>query len=157
MAADEEVLTGETPTGAVELGPLSKALGYALRRAQVAVFQDFHRSMASLDLRPAQYSVLHVIGYNPGLRPSQAAEALGITRTNFVPLLDELERHGLVERARDQKDRRTVALRLTEDGEALLRRAARRVRAHEKRMAERLEPGGAEQLLRLLERLAEGE
>lgn len=152
MADDEEA-----PTGAVELGPLSKALGYALRRAQVAVFQDFHRAMAALDLRPAQYSVLHVIGLNPGLRPSQAAEALGIQRTNFVPLLDELERHGLVERARDPDDKRAVALRLTGDGEALLRRATRRVRAHEKRMTERLEPGGADHLLRLLDQLAAGE
>ena len=41
--------------------------------------------------------------------------------------------------------------------EALLRRAARRVRAHEKRVAERLEPGGADQLLRLLNQLAQGE
>ena len=120
------------------------------------MFQDFHSSMASLDLRPAQYSVLSVIGHNPGLRPSQAAEALGIQRTNFVPLLDELERHGLVERTRDPDDKRAVALRLTGDGEALLRRAARRVRAHEKRVAGRLEPGGADQLLRLLNQLAGG-
>lgn len=152
MAEDEE-----TSIGAVELGPLSNELGYALRRAQVAVFQDFHSSMASLDLRPAQYSVLNVIGYNPGLRPSQAAEALGIQRTNFVPLLDELERHGLVERTRDPDDKRAVALRLTGDGEALLRRATRRVRAHEKRVAERLEPGGVDQLLRLLKQLAQRE
>ena len=97
--------------------------------------------MAPLDLRPAQYSVLNVIGHNPGLRPSQAAEALGIQRTNFVPLLDELERHGLVERTRDPDDKRAVALRLTGDGEALLRRAARGVRAPEQRVAERLAPG----------------
>ncbi len=143
-------------TGGVDLGLLPGLLGYALRRAQVAAFQDFHRAMAALELRPAQYSVLHVIHHNPGLRPSHVAEALGIKRTNFVPLIEELERRGLAERGRDPRDGRALTLRLTADGEALLRRATQRVRAHERRLAERLEPGGAEQLLRLLGQLAGG-
>ncbi len=148
----------ESPAGEVDLGLLPERLGYALRRAQVAVFQDFHRSMASLDLRPAQYSVLHVIQHNPGLRPSQVAEALGIKRTNFVPLLDELERAGLVERERDPTDGRAITLHLAGEGKALLRKADRAVQAHERRVAKHLEPGGAEHLLRLLGQLAaEGE
>lgn len=146
----------EKPSGEVGLGLLPDLLGYALRRAQVTAFQDFHRSMAALDLRPAQYSVLHVVQRNPGPRPSQVAEALGIKRTNFVPLLDELERAGLVERKRDPADGRAFTLHLLAGGEALLRRADRLVRAHERRLAKRLEPGGAEHLLRLLGQLSGG-
>ena len=144
----------EGPTGEVDLGLLPERVGYALRRAQVAVFQDFHSSMAALDLRPAQYSVLHVIKHNPGLRPSQVAEALGIKRTNFVPLLGELEGAGLVERKRDPTDGRAITLHLLPEGEALLHKAEHAVRAHERRVAKRLEPGGAEHLLRLLGQLA---
>jgi DNA-binding MarR family transcriptional regulator len=95
-----------------------------------------------------------VIHHNPGLRSSHVAEALGIKRTNFVPLLDELERRGLVGRHRDPRDGRAFTLRLTPEGEALLRRATRRVQAHERRVAERLEPGGAAHLLRLLGQVA---
>ena len=144
----------ESPAEVVDLGRLPERVGYALRRAQVAVYQDFHRSMAALDLRPAQYSVLHVIQHSPGLRPSQVAEALGIKRTNFVPLLDELGRSCLVERKRDLQDGRAITLHLMAEGEALLRKADRVVRAHERRLAKRLEPGGAEHLLRLLGQLA---
>jgi DNA-binding MarR family transcriptional regulator len=69
-----------------------------LRRAQLAVFQDFFMAFAPFDIRPAQYSVLTVIERNPGLTQSQVAEALGIKRTNFVGMLDALEARGLTER-----------------------------------------------------------
>jgi len=140
-------------TGAVDLGQLPETIGYTLRRAQISVFQDFHNGMAALELRPAQFSVLHVLRHNPGVRPSQVAEALAIKRTNFVPLLDELEGRGLVERRRDPEDGRAFSLHLSAEGEALLRRAERLVRTHERRVAARLEPGGAAQLLRLLRQL----
>lgn len=109
--------------------------------------------MAPLDLRPAQFSVLHVLKHNPGTRPSQLAEALAIKRTNFVPLLEELERRGLVERHRDPMDGRAFSLHLSAEAEVLLRRAERLVRAHERRMTARLEAGGAAHLLRLLSQL----
>src|SRR3954447_463222 len=144
------------PSGPVDLGFLPELLGYRLRRAQVAAFQDFHHSMASLGLRPAQFSVLVLIEQNAGLRSSQIADALGIKRTNLVPLLDELEGKDLIERRRDPDDGRAFRLRLTKEGRALLDAAKRRVRAHERRLAKRLEPGGPDQLLRLLGQLVEG-
>ena len=82
----------------VDLGPLPELIGYVLRRAQLAVFQDFFAAFAPFDIRPAQFSVLTVIERNPGLTQSQAAEALGIKRTNFVGMLDELETRGLAAR-----------------------------------------------------------
>ena len=54
--------------------------------------------MAEHDIRPAQFSVLEVIGRNPGLRQTQVSFALGMKTTNFVPLLDQLERRGLAAR-----------------------------------------------------------
>ena len=65
-----------------------------LRRAQLIVFQDFFAAFAPFDIRPAQFSVLTVIERNPGLTQSQVAAALGIKRTNFVGMLDELEKRG---------------------------------------------------------------
>ena len=82
----------------IDLGPLPELIGYVLRRAQLVVFQDFFAAFAPFDIRPAQFSVLTVIERNPGLTQSQVAEALGIKRTNFVGMLDELEKRGLAER-----------------------------------------------------------
>jgi len=79
----------------IDLGPLPELIGYVLRRAQLAVFQDFFGAFAPFDVRPAQFSVLTIIERNPGLTQSQVAEALGIKRTNFVGMLDELEKRGL--------------------------------------------------------------
>ena len=36
--------------------PLDDYVGYALRRAQIAVFEEFIREFEPLDLRPAQFS-----------------------------------------------------------------------------------------------------
>src|SRR5437588_12343659 len=99
----------------VDLGPLRDLIGYVLRRAQLAVFQDFFAAFAPFDIRPAQFSVLTVIERNPGLTQSQVAEALGIKRTNFVGMLDELERLGLAERRQTAGDKLCYALYRTVD------------------------------------------
>jgi len=96
-----------------------------------------------------------VLRHNPGLRATQVAAALGIKRTNFVPLLDGLEARGLAERRRVKGDRRASALFLTEQGAETLGRLERRVAAHEAKFAARLGPNGPTQLLSLLQRLTD--
>jgi len=107
----------------IRLGLLDGAVGYLLRRAQLAVFEDFARRFAALDLTPAQFSTLLAIRENPGRRQSEIAAALGVQRPNFVALMDNLERRGLAARVRSGEDRRANALELTRDGAALLERA----------------------------------
>jgi DNA-binding MarR family transcriptional regulator len=107
----------------LDLTHLAKIVGYPLRRAQMAVFEDFARRFQPLDLTPAQYSTLSTIGDNPGRKQSEIAAALGILGPNFVAMMDELERRGLAERTRSGIDRRSNALAVTPAGRALLARA----------------------------------
>ena len=74
-------------TGAVDLGTLPQHIGYVLRRTQVAIFQHIIRAMASLDVRPGQFSVLTVIGANPGLKQTAIRDRKS-TRLNssHIPL-----------------------------------------------------------------------
>ena len=102
--------------GVVDMGPLARWIGFALRRAQAAVAEDFSCRFGAEDIRASQFAVLMVLRQNPGLRQAQVSFALGIERTNFVPLFDELERRGLAERRRVPGDRRAAALFLSEDG-----------------------------------------
>jgi DNA-binding MarR family transcriptional regulator len=139
---------------AVEVGPLAGMVGYVLRRAQLAVFDDVIANFAELDLRPAQYSVLVLLGNSPGLKQSDVAAALGIQRANFVVLFDGLERRGLAQRSSAPNDRRSYALYLTETGEKVLARANDLESRFEARLDIKLGPGGREQLLELLSRLA---
>ena len=101
--------------------PLQEYVGYVLRRAQLAVFQDVIATLAEVDLRPAQFSVLIVAETTPGIVQSRASAALGILKANFVPLLTELERRGLIERV--AVDGRTNGLFLTRKGRATVKRA----------------------------------
>ena len=99
----------------IDLGPLPELIGYVLRRAQLVVFQDFFSAFAPFDIRPAQFSVLTVIERNPGLTQSQVAAALGIKRTNFVGMLDALEKRGLAER-RQARARQALLCALPDGG-----------------------------------------
>ncbi len=140
----------------IDYSVLSDAVGYRLRRAQLAVFQDFAESFAAQNLRPADFSVLLIVGKNPGLKQSEVAEALGIQRANFVAIADGLENRGLAERRKSEIDRRVQALFLTPKGEKFLSEMMAIWKAHEDRFVERL--GGSEArdtLIKLLNNIVE--
>ena len=139
----------------VDLGLLDNLVGYRLRRAQLAVFQDFLIARRDFELRPAQFSVLAIIAANPGLKQSRVSEALGINRANFVALLDELEQRKLARRAPAPGDRRSNALYLTAKGEAFLKDSYRHlVTQHEKHVEDVLGSADKQLLLSLLDKLA---
>jgi DNA-binding MarR family transcriptional regulator len=132
------------------LGVLKDRLGYFLRRVQVWVFQDFIRSLASVDIRPAQYAVLVMIGANRGLSQADVAELLGIERARLVRLLDRLENRGLVQRLPSPVDRRSHVLKLTPAGQTMLKRANSLAALHEARLAARLGPAQHKMMLEAL-------
>ncbi len=131
----------------IEFGALNRHLGYFARRLQVWVFQDFIRTLAPIRIRPAQFSVLVVIGANAGLSQADLSQALGIERARLVRLLDKLERRGLTERRPSPRDRRSHALFLTREGQKLLKRAESLAALHEEKLTERLGAGKHDQML----------
>ena len=146
--------SGQRSRREIDLDVLTQHLGYFLRRAQVWVFQDFIKTLSAVDLRPAQYSVLVVIGANPGLSQAELADRLAIERARLVHMLDQLQTRGLTERLPSPTDRRTHALQLTREGQKLLKRAKALAAKHEARLAEKLGPGAREDMLRLLGSMA---
>ncbi len=125
---------------ALDLGVLNTHLGYFVRRLQLWIFQDFVRTLASVDIRPAQYSVLAIIVANPGLSQADLADFLGIERARLVRLLDLLEQRGLIRRLASQQDRRSHALVLTRDGQKSLKRIKSLAALHETQLAEKIGP-----------------
>jgi DNA-binding MarR family transcriptional regulator len=120
--------------GAIDLSPLVQVIGYQLRRAQLAVFDDFIRSFAAHHIRPSQYGVLTAIDCNPGSSQAAIAQSLGIKRSNFVKLVDEFERRKLVARRQLAGDRRANALFLTHAGRASIAQLHAIRAAHEARI-----------------------
>src|SRR6201994_3247330 len=122
---------------AVQLGELSELLGYALKRAQLKVFEDFLQCVAPVQLTPAQFSVLLLLDTNPGRNQTEIANTLGILRPNFVAMLDSLESRELCTRVRSANDRRSHVLMLTDKGRSTLARAKKLVATkHEARLNE---------------------
>lgn len=120
------------------LDVLDAHLGYFVRRLQVWVFQDFIRELASIDIRPAQFSVLVMIGANRGLSQAELAAVLGIERARIVRLLHRLQARGLIQRLPSAADGRRHALQLTAPGRTLLTRAKALAERHESRLIEQL-------------------
>src|SRR5262245_22809891 len=66
-------------TAKLPRGILDGLLGYHLRRAQVAVFQDFALTMRGMGgVTPGQFGVLALIQANAGLTQSALGEAMGV-------------------------------------------------------------------------------
>ncbi|OPA92966.1 MarR family transcriptional regulator [Pseudomonas fluorescens] len=105
--------------------PLDSALddliGYAMRRAQLKLFQNLIGRLSDHDLRPAQFSALAIIEQNPGLMQADLARALAIEPPQVVPLLNKLESRALAVRVRCKPDKRSYGIFLSKTGEALLK------------------------------------
>jgi DNA-binding MarR family transcriptional regulator len=140
----------DEPTQATT-NPLDNVIGYQLRRAQLLTFQEFIEYFARLKLRPAEFALITVLQNQPGLSQTEAAGMLGIKRTNFVALLDALERRGVAERRAVRGDRRSRAIHLTDNGRKLAAKANRVAAAYDDMLMDRL--GGPAQRDRFLEML----
>ncbi|KWV58807.1 MarR family transcriptional regulator [Bradyrhizobium macuxiense] len=141
-----------TPEREIGLDALAGHAGYAVRRFQLWIFQDFIKTLAEADIRPTQYSVMTVIGANPGLSQMAVAKRLGIERARLVHLLDSLERRNFVSRSASATDRRSHALHLTARGKAALAQFKRLAAEHERHVAEKIGKENRERLLQILAR-----
>jgi DNA-binding MarR family transcriptional regulator len=136
------------------MGPLPDLIGYMVRRAQVTAFQDFNRSFAGTDIRPADYGALIIIAHNPDLTQSAVGEALGIKRSNLVPLVERLEKRGLIQRKPAAADRRAYALTLTDEGTSVLKSLDAKRARHEARLRNQVGDERVADLIDMLHRLA---
>lgn len=137
----------------IRTAPLQDRIGYALRRAQGAVYADLNDALARISLRPLQFTLLLMVSENPGASQSGVCEALGMQKANCVPTMSELERRGLIIRRRSSADARSYELHITHKGKRVLQRAGELHSLHEQRLIERIGIEGRDQLLRLLGKL----
>ena len=137
----------------LDLGPLPDALGYMLRRAQIKVFAGFHAAFDRDDIRPAQYSVLVVIGRNPGVLASEISQALAIKPANLAPMVADFETRGLIRREKLAHDRRSHGLFLSADGVRFVKTLERRQKALEARIIRAFGARERGELIALLVRL----
>lgn len=98
----------------------------ALARAFGAAGRAQESALAGTQLDAAEYDVLVTLAQAPpeGVRPSELAERVLLTKSGVTRLADRLEGRGLIERRACLSDRRGQYVALTPLGRRLLRRAA---------------------------------
>lgn len=141
------------PVPGLRYGVLDELLGYALRRAQNALYLDFYRATQGEDISPQRFAALVLVAENPGMRQGLLAQAMGLHRSGALRLTDWLTAQGWVERRDDPADARSWGLYLTAAGRRRLARLEQAVRAHDAALLQGLEASGAA-LKAALERLA---
>jgi DNA-binding MarR family transcriptional regulator len=151
--ADLDDAKPEGRADAIDMGLLPQLIGFNLRCAQVAVFQDFSRSAGTAEISPPQFGALILIEANPGISQSAIASALRFDRSTLVQIIDRLQDRGFVVREVSASDRRSHALKLTEAGAQALADLKEVIAEHEERMTRALSPEEKALLLSLLTRI----
>jgi len=94
-------------------------------RYEIRKFLAFSEQAArAAGIEPQQHQLLLAVrGLPEGTRPTirAVAERLCVQHHTTVALVDKLEQRGLIERERSSLDRREVLLKLTPEGEDMLR------------------------------------
>jgi DNA-binding MarR family transcriptional regulator len=131
-------------------------LAELLARASRRLRRHERHALAPYGLTFAQARALRVLVRNGPMRIGDLALALDIVPRSATSRVDDLERAGLVARAADPNDRRSVIISATSQGEGLISdlRAERRVGA-ESLFAD-LSPEDQAELLRILSLLTRG-
>lgn len=94
----------------------------SLQRSAALLLRAVARELETHDLTPAQYNALRILrGAGPeALTCGEIGERLVSPGPDVTRLLDRLEKQGLVQRLRDEQDRRIVRARITDRGNALV-------------------------------------
>ena len=127
----------EAADGREDLGAMVFRLGRRLLALEQPILERHDVAMWA-------YAVLTALGEGEGPMRTQAALAAGIgaDKTRLIPVLDELQRRGLIEREPDPADRRARLLGLTPAGHRKQRAIQDEIRAGRGRPAQTVRTGG---------------
>jgi DNA-binding MarR family transcriptional regulator len=88
--------------------------------------RELRKETEQLGVTARQVTLLWLVKRSPGLSLAELASEEGISPPAMSGHVDRLERAGLLQRVRSEDDRRRVGLRLTDEGERLMRRVRAR-------------------------------
>jgi DNA-binding MarR family transcriptional regulator len=128
--------------------------GHLLRRAQQLHVAVWLRDVCT-ETTSVQFAALTVLDQRPGDSQRDLGRALDLDRSTIADLVARMVRRGLIERERDEDDRRRNLLQLTAAGRDELARLRPRVEAIEPTLTAGLSPSERDQLRRLLHRALE--
>ncbi len=132
---------------------MEERLGRLLAMTGKVAREHFDRSLAAVGSSLNTYVVLRIVANCPGVSQRHLASALGIEGPTLTHHLDRLAADGLIERVRNQSDRRVSYVELTPAGRTHLDRVEAYAEVHDKEFRSMFSPDEAATLTTLLTRI----
>ena len=137
----------------MNLSDMYQRPGFLLRRAHQISAAVFEKACTEVGLTQAQYGVLTVLHSAPDIDQSRLARALAFDKVTVLRVLRGLEERGLITRVVSAENRRQMAVRLTIQGQRLLKKTEQPVRLAYQQLMAPLSQKESQQLIDLLQRL----
>ena len=125
-----------------------------LHQAVFSIDKCEDKLFREVEVSPKQYSALAAIKHlQDPVTPTDVANWLDRNTNSITLMIDRLEREGLVTRARDLKDRRSLRISITEKGLEAFRRGSKPRRELPREIMSCLNPEELQELNRLLSKV----
>lgn len=102
------------------LKEISIGVWVRILRVYAVISTEIRRKVSTIGLTLPQLYVLTTLGLQGDMPLGKLGRELLVTKGNITPIVDHLERDGLVIRDQDQSDRRKMWVRLTAKGRQLV-------------------------------------
>jgi len=155
MAGKRTTPSDTTPAGRLAEADLHTLVGYQLAQASITTNRVFTKQVGEpLGLRRVEYTILTLIGENPGCSAARLARALDVTAPNLTMWIGHLEKEGWVVREKSATDGRSQHLRLSPKGGRLVKETTATLLAGEREALAKLSAGERSILVELLHKVA---
>ncbi|QWU13532.1 DNA-binding transcriptional regulator, MarR family [Paenibacillus sophorae] len=113
------------------------------------------RESFDLGLTSEQFQILRLIDGQPGCTSTYLSEALCVGKSSITAMINRLAEAGIIERTRDENDRRLVYLAISENGRAIYETAEEKVLEVISPYLMNFDKDKIEQFITMFERLAQ--
>ncbi len=128
---------------------------HLLHRAGQRADELFADQVGQSDLTPRQFAVLRAVTQTEEPSQTDLVEMTGIDRSTLADIVRRLVDRGLLQRKRTRRDARMYAVRLTPNGQSLLRSAEPAAKKTDDRLLSALSVQERDAFLKALDRIVE--
>jgi MarR family transcriptional regulator, temperature-dependent positive regulator of motility len=133
---------------------LARSPVHLLHRAGQCAEELFQAEIGDADLTARQLAVLTAVAEEEGLSQTGIVERTGIDRSTLADIVRRLSKKGLLQRRRTREDARAYAVKLTGEGEKLLRKVGPAAKKVDQRILQAM-GGGKDDFLDRLQGMIE--
>jgi len=137
----------------IDYGLLPDLTGFSVKLTWVLAHGLLAREVRDSGITPLRFSMLEVVGRNPGLQQMQLADALALTRPATTLALDFWEDRRCIERRKLPEDRRSFGVYATAEGVEELARLRAIVRQADAALTTHLTPAETSEFRRLMKKI----